>query len=140
MHCRNCGREVAEKAPACPGCGFPPLLERKFCQGCGSPTDPRQVLCVRCGTALAASTGTKSKVLAGLLGIFLGGLGIHKFYLGYGKAGAIMLAASLLGGLVSHGAISAAVGAVGLVEGIIYLTRSEADFERTYVAGRREWF
>jgi TM2 domain-containing membrane protein YozV len=131
---------MAERAPACPGCGFPPLLERKFCQGCGAPTDPRQVLCVRCGTALAAARGERSKVLAGLLGIFLGVLGIHKFYLGYGKAGAIMLAASLIGAVFAAGALSWAVGTVGLVEGIIYLTRSDADFERTYVAGRREWF
>ena len=140
MHCRNCGRDVVEKAVACPGCGFPPLLERKFCQGCGEPTDPRQVLCVKCGVALAAAGGAKSKVLAGLLGIFLGSLGVHKFYLGYARAGAIMLAVALLGGIFTGGVIFWMVGAVGVVEGIIYLTRSDADFERIYVAGRREWF
>ena len=39
----------------------------------------------------------KSKLVAGLLGIFLGGFGVHKFYLGYTKEGIIMLAVWLVG-------------------------------------------
>jgi TM2 domain-containing membrane protein YozV len=141
MHCRNCGKEVHEKAVACPACGVPPLAEKKFCQNCGAPTDPKQVLCVKCGASLGAGgSGTKSKVVAGVLGILLGSLGIHKFYLGYSKAGAIMLAVSLVGALLTAGVAAWAVGIVGVIEGIIYLTKSDADFERVYVAGRREWF
>ncbi len=139
MHCRNCGKEVPEKAVACPACGVPPLLERKFCQACGVETDPKQVLCVKCGATLAGSH-SKSKLVAGLLGVFLGGLGIHKFYLGYNRAGAIMLGVSVVGVILTGGVLCWAVAILGLVEGILYLTKSEADFERLYVTGRREWF
>lgn len=141
MYCRNCGKEVHEKAIACPGCGLPPRLEEKFCHNCGTATAPGQAACVKCGVAFAAGgAGGKSRVTAGLLGIFLGGLGIHKFYLGYNKAGIAMILASFLGGLLTWGVAAVAMGAVGLIEGIVYLTKSDADFERIYVAGRKEWF
>ena len=74
----------------------------------------------------------KSKVVAGVLGILLGGLGVHKFYLGYTKEGIIQLVVTL----VTCGAASL----VGLIEGIIYLTKSDAEFEATYVQGRKGWF
>ncbi len=141
MYCRNCGKEVHEKAIACPGCGLPPRLERKFCHSCGMATVPTQAVCVKCGVSLAAGdAGGKSRVTAGLLGIFLGGLGIHKFYLGYNKAGVIMILVSFGGGLLTWGLAALAAGAVGLIEGIIYLTKSDADFEQIYVSGRKEWF
>ncbi|TLN04709.1 NINE protein, partial [bacterium] len=82
--------------------------------------------------------GEKSKVVAGILGILLGGLGIHKFYLGYNKEGIIMLAVSLL--LSWTGIAPAAVGLIGLIEGIIYLTKTDQDFYTTYVAGQKPWF
>ncbi len=141
MYCRNCGKEVHEKAIACPGCGLPPRLERKFCHNCGMATAPDQAVCVKCGVSLAAGdTGAKNRVTAGLLGIFLGGLGIHKFYLGYNRAGIIMILVSFVGGLLTWGLAALAAGAVGLIEGIVYLTKSDADFERIYVSGRKEWF
>ncbi len=142
MYCTNCGKEVHEKAIACPGCGLPPRLESKFCHGCGATTSPGQSVCVKCGVSLApaAGAGPKNKVAAGLLGIFLGGLGIHKFYLGYNKAGVIMILASFVGGLLTWGLAALAAGAVGLIEGIIYLTTSDPEFERIYVVGRKEWF
>jgi len=70
------------------------------------------------------------RVPAGVLGILLGGLGIHKFYLGYMKEGLIQIALSFLLGL---GAI------LGLVEGIIYLTKSEEEFDKMYVEGKKGW-
>ena len=72
------------------------------------------------------------KVVAGILGILLGGLGIHKFYLGYTTPGIIQLVL----GIVACGA----AGIVGLVEGIIYLTKSDEDFYQTYQVGKKEWF
>ena len=141
MYCTNCGKEVHEKAIACPGCGLPPRLESKFCHNCGTATRPNQSACATCGVTLAAGgAGSKSRVTAGLLGIFLGGLGIHKFYLGYNRAGIIMILVSFAGGLLTWGLAALAAGAVGLIEGIVYLTKSDADFERIYVAGRKEWF
>lgn len=85
-----------------------------------------------------AAPKTKSKVAAGLLGIFLGSLGVHKFYLGYTQAGVIMLLVSLLGSFVVVGPL--VMGIIGLIEGIIYLTKSDQAFYETYVIGKRPWF
>ena len=106
---------------------------------------------------LSGDTAQK-KLIAGLLGILLGSLGVHKFYLGMNTAGLIMLGLNLgvwavawiltlltlgVGGLVLlplAALISGAVGLVGLVEGILYLTKSDADFQRDYVTGKKPWF
>src|SRR5687768_9502842 len=84
--------------------------------------------------------GASKKMPAGLCGILLGGLGIHKFILGYSVEGIIMLVVSLVGGFLTCGLASIAVGIIGLVEGIIYLTKSDEEFVRTYVQGRKGWF
>jgi TM2 domain-containing membrane protein YozV len=141
--CRNCGKDLPLQAVACVACGLPPDAESKFCPACGTPTDPRQVVCVKCGVALRAGgavAGEKSKVAAGILGILLGSLGIHKFYLGYSKEGGIMLAVTLLGALLTAGIAGFVVAVIGLIEGIIYLTKPDAEFARIYVQGRRGWF
>jgi TM2 domain-containing membrane protein YozV len=83
---------------------------------------------------------TRDHVAAGLLAIFLGGLGIHKFYLGYNEAGLITLGISLLGSLVSFGFAGAIMSLIGLIEGIIYLTKNQTTFEQVYVYGKRDWF
>lgn len=83
---------------------------------------------------------TKDHVAAGLLGIFLGAFGIHKFYLGYNTAGFIMLGVSILGGLLSLGLATGVIWLIGLIEGIIYLVKSQSEFEQAYVFGKREWF
>ena len=86
----------------------------------------------------AAVPKQKSKVVAGLLGIFLGSFGVHKFYLGYAQAGIIMLLVTLIGAIVVVGPL--AMGIIGLIEGIIYLTKSDQAFYETYVVGKRPWF
>ena len=53
MFCRTCGKEVNERAVACPGCGVPPLAGDQFCQSCGAQTIPAATVCVKCGVALA---------------------------------------------------------------------------------------
>lgn len=78
----------------------------------------------------------KNKVLAGLLGILLGELGIHKFYLGYTKEGLIMLAVTIL----SFGLLSWIPWAIGIIEGITYLTKTDEEFRQTYVSGNKPWF
>ena len=78
----------------------------------------------------------KDKMAAGLLGIFLGGLGIHKFYLGYKKEGVIMLLVSLL----TCGIGASVMGVIGLIEGIMYLTKSDEEFQAIYVEGYKGWF
>lgn len=76
---------------------------------------------------------TGKKIAAGVLGILLGSLGVHKFILGYVGAGIITLVISLF----TFGTVS---GLIGLIEGIVYLTKSDEDFYRTYIVGRRSWF
>lgn len=85
------------------------------------------------------STDNK-KILAGILAILLGAFGVHKFILGYNKEGIIMLAATIVLGVVTCGVFAWVVGVVGLIEGIIYLTKSDADFYNTYQVGKKPWF
>ncbi len=80
--------------------------------------------------------GADKKIVAGILAILLGGLGIHKFYLGYQKAGVIMLVVTL----ITCGFGGAVMGIIGLVEGITYLTKSDEEFVATYINGKKEWF
>ncbi|MCX6925849.1 MAG: TM2 domain-containing protein [Verrucomicrobia bacterium] len=76
--------------------------------------------------------GAERKIPAGICGILLGGLGVHKFILGYNKEGVIQLVGSLL---------TCGIGSiVGMIEGVIYLTKTDADFARTYVQNKRGWF
>lgn len=79
-----------------------------------------------------ALPGAEKKMVAGILGILLGGLGIHKFYLGYTKEGIIQLVL----GVVTCGA----AGIVGFIEGIIYLTKSDEEFVETYINNQKGWF
>ena len=86
-----------------------------------------------------AVVGTnKNKIAAGLFGIFLGWLGIHKFYLGYPTPGVIMLLCGTLGWFLFLPGL--AVTIIGIIEGIIYLTKSDQDFYHTYEVRRRHWF
>lgn len=85
------------------------------------------------------------KIAAGICGIMLGGLGIHKFILGFNNAGAIMLTIYLLGAITGSCLFIPllapfAIHIIGLVEGIIYLTKSDEEFYQTYAVGRKEWF
>jgi TM2 domain-containing membrane protein YozV len=87
-----------------------------------------------------------NKIPAGICGILLGAFGVHKFILGYTATGGIMLAVtlcSLFGGFFTCGLLWPAYGVmhlIGLIEGIIYLTKSDEEFIRIYVDGRKEWF
>lgn len=70
------------------------------------------------------------KLIAGILAILLGAFGIHKFYLGYTKEGIIQIILSFL----------CLGGIIGLIEGILYLTKSDDEFVATYVVGKKGWF
>lgn len=78
------------------------------------------------------NTEENKKLVAGILGILVGGLGIHKFILGYNKEGIIQIILTC----VTCGFASL----IGLIEGIIYLTKSDEEFYNTYQVGRKPWF
>ena len=72
------------------------------------------------------------KMVAGLLGILLGSLAIHKFYLGFTGTAVIQLLVSIF--------TCGLGGWIGIIEGIIYLTKSDEDFHRQYVIEQKQWF
>ena len=104
----------------------------KYCTNCGKEVAENQAVCLNCGNFTNNnqsnnnhsnnnySNNSKSKIAAGLLGIFLGAFGVHNFYLGYtGKAiGQLLLT------ILSCGTLSFISGIWGLIEGILILTGS----------------
>lgn len=84
--------------------------------------------------------GADKKLPAGLCGILLGWLGIHKFILGYNTEGIIMLLVSVVGGIFTCGAATGVISLIGLIEGIIYLTKTDEQFVSTYVQNKKAWF
>lgn len=86
----------------------------------------------------------KSHVVAGLLALFLGGWGIHKFYLGYSNEGVILLVGSFVSFILCFVIIGfiplMAIYVICFVEAIIYLTKTDAEFDRMYVQHKKPWF
>ena len=105
----------------------PPYTQQPYGQPCQQPY-------------AQAAPNTKDHVAAGLLAIFLGSLGIHKFYLGYNTPGFIMLAVTIVGSIFSLGIAGLAMVVISIVEGIIYLSKSQTEFEHLYVFNHKEWF
>ncbi|WP_036381895.1 TM2 domain-containing protein [Muricauda sp. MAR_2010_75] len=89
---------------------------------------------------LKGAGGDNKKILAGILAIVLGGFGIHKFILGYNKEGIILLVITIILGAVTCGIAASATWIIGLIEGIIYLTKSDEEFYNTYQVGKKPWF
>lgn len=86
----------------------------------------------------AAPSG--KKIPAGICGILIGAFGVHKFVLGYTAEGLIMLLVSIIVGIFTCGIATGVMGVIGLIEGIIYLTKSDQEFDQTYVYNKRGWF
>jgi TM2 domain-containing membrane protein YozV len=80
--------------------------------------------------------GSTDRLAAGLLAILLGSLGVHKFMLGMTTQGMIMLLASLL----TCGLGAPVMHVIGIIEGVIYLSKSDAEFYQQYVVEKRHWF
>lgn len=83
--------------------------------------------------------GAEKKVVSGVLAILLGWLGIHKFYLGYQTEGIIMLVVGVAGWLLC-GIPTMVVSIIGIIEGVMYLTKTDEQFVATYITGRKGWF
>ena len=124
MYCKNCGNQVAPDSAVCLNCGVAAGTGTNFCPNCGTQTMQGAAVCTNCGVALGVApinnVQGKSKLAAGLLGILLGYLGVHNFYLGNTGKGVAQLLITLL----TCGAGSLISGIWGLVEGIQILTGS----------------
>jgi len=99
--------------------------QQKYCHACATILDARAELCPQCGIRQggpAAAEGGKSKITAGIFALLLGGIGVHKFYLGKPVQGILYI-------LFCWTFIPAVIA---LIEGIIYLTKSDAEFRAKY--------
>jgi TM2 domain-containing membrane protein YozV len=123
----------------------------KYCTKCGAQNDDSAQYCATCQAPLPSvsgyqpmqgvnqgqmtdwkALGAEKKLVAGICGILLGGFGVHKFILGYTTEGIIQIVITF---------VTCGIGSVvGLVEGIIYLTKSDEDFVRTYIQNKKGWF
>ena len=125
MYCRNCGQEMDPNAAVCVHCGFKKGQGTAYCSNCGAQTQQGATFCPNCGASLAQYTPDqqKSKMTAGLLGVLLGGLGVHNFYLGYNTKAIIQLLLGTVGVLLCG--LGPMVSALwGFIEGILILCGS----------------
>ncbi len=83
---------------------------------------------------------SSKRVIAGILAIILGPLGIHKFILGYTQEGIIILVCTFILGVITCGIAAWAMGIITLIEGIIYLTKSDEEFVYMYQTNKKGWF
>lgn len=123
--CRNCGKPIGAGAVVCSGCGVRAGAGKHFCPRCGNKTDTMAVVCVNCGVSLDAAdsrtVSQKSKLAAGLLGIFLGSLGIHNFYLGYTLKAVAQVIITVFCAIVGLYPVNFIVAIWGLIEGVMIL-------------------
>jgi TM2 domain-containing membrane protein YozV len=80
----------------CVACGTPPLAGDKFCHNCRASTTPNANICMKCGVGLSKASApvngeSKDWLTALLLAIFLGNLGVHRFYTGHTGIGLAQL-------------------------------------------------
>ncbi|HEY8187354.1 MAG TPA: NINE protein [Pyrinomonadaceae bacterium] len=130
----------------------------RYCTKCGAVNDSTAQYCVSCQAPLSPvggyqpmqsvnqsgsgpitdwkAMGGDKKIVSGIVAILLGAFGIHKFILGYNTEGIIMLVITV----VTCGIFSFVPAVIGIVEGIIYLTKTDEEFVRTYIQGRKGWF
>jgi TM2 domain-containing membrane protein YozV len=131
MFCRNCGAQSDDQAQFCIRCGAtlkegdpagapPPPIDMP-----PPPPPPPGAQWNSAPPVIPPPPGyePKQKLVAALLGIFLGFLGIHRFYLGYNAIGGIQLALGLLG-ILTCGITSIASAIWGIVDGVMILTGS----------------
>lgn len=113
--------------------------QKKFCKHCGKQINASATFCTHCGKSQTATASApkaqpqqpaqpvvqveqKSKLVAGLLAIFLGTLGIHNFYLGYTQKAVLQLVITIIAGWIGVGLIVTQVWA--LIEAIQLFTGS----------------
>lgn len=126
----------------------------RYCTKCGAVNDDLAQFCTNCQAPLSAvaggggyqpmqsvnpgavtdwkALGADKKMSAGICAILLGWLGVHKFILGYTSEGVIQLVLGIL--------TCGLTNIIGIIEGIIYLTKSDEEFVRTYIQGKKGWF
>ncbi len=145
---------MATKIVKCGSCGTENIGLENFCRNCGTSLDapfqnqqnPQNQQMQQQYQGGAQIPGADKKLAAGLCGILLGGFGVHKFILGYQQEGVILLSVYLIGIVITI--ITCGIGTpillipsiIGLIEGIMYLTKSDQEFVDTYIKNKKPWF
>ncbi len=128
-YCKNCGEPYGtDEAVMCVKCGVPKYSGTNYCHNCANPLQQGAAVCLTCGVPAQTTMynqNAKSKVAAGLLGIFLGCFGVHNFYLGYTGKAVTQLVLTIIGFVLSCILIGVlfvmATSIWGLMEGIMIL-------------------
>ena len=128
-YCTKCGATNDDTAQYCTTCQSP------LTPVAGGGYQPMQSVNAGAMTDWKAMGGDK-KIVAGVVAILLGSLGVHKFILGYTTEGLIMLLVTVL----TCGIAGVIMSVIGIVEGIIYLTKSDEEFVHTYIQAKKGWF
>jgi len=134
MYCRECGEKyVTDNAIICIKCGVGKDKGNKYCPECGNLiANPNSEVCLSCGSVLRkkqisqVAIPPKQKIVTALFAFFLGGIGIHRFYLGYTTLGIIYVALFILG-FLTLGITWAVSGIWAFVEFILILCGSIND-------------
>ena len=127
MYCPNCGKEIKEGSQFCSFCGSKIVLPRNHCPNCGAEIEGNMETCLTCGYHIIPERNKpivyKSKVVAILLGIILGGLGVHNFYLGYSSKGFIQIVLFFMG-ILTFGLTTFVSVVWGIIDALLILTGS----------------
>lgn len=142
---------MATKIVKCASCGTENTGLENFCRNCGTtlndPFQNQQNQQMQYNQPQQQQIpGADKKMAAGLCGILLGGFGVHKFILGYQQEGIILLSVYLIGIVIAI--VTCGIGTpivlipsiIGLIEGIMYLTKSDEEFVQTYIINKKPWF
>ena len=142
MYCKKCGKEIPDNEELCLDCRVEEEKKVGYCTSCGAPLEEGASFCKTCGSKVDSFTkpvvkqvvetdngpvipgyDQKSRLAAGLLGIFLGCYGVHNFYLGYTGRAVAQLVCTIVGYILSCIFIGvflvAGIGIWALVESIM---------------------
>jgi TM2 domain-containing membrane protein YozV len=142
VFCTKCGKQNDDGVQSCAQCGATlPLIGSRPAEkpadyappyeSAYQPIQPPAAMYAQPAAQNWQKAGADKKIIAGICGILVGGFGVHKFILGYTNEGIIQLVLGLCFGIG---------GIIGIIEGIIYLTKSDEEFVRTYIQGHKGWF
>ena len=142
VFCTKCGTQNEDFLPNCSQCGATlPLIGNRPTEvrtdyappynPTYQPIQPPSAMFAQPGGKDWQREGADKKIIAGICALLLGNFGVHKFILGYTNEGIIQLVLGLCFGI---GWI------IGIIEGIIYLTKSDEEFVRTYIYSKKGWF
>lgn len=144
---------MVTKIVKCPNCSAENTGLASFCRNCGNTLPDGNLnqqfyrdQQIQRHSSTGSLPGADKKILAGVFGILLGGIGIHKFIIGYNREGIIMLSSQLISWILAIAScgmlffLPFLVCVVGFVEGVVYLTKSDEEFVQTYITDKKPWF